>query len=174
MTKNTSARPIRAPESPAVKRFVEVERLQMVGIPILAAVAIAGLFGAFDDTSARTEARGAPLAVHVEFPSRIQYEQSKPLLIEVRNESSHAVGEVAIEIDRAYLEGFQAETFLPEPDEITPEAYVVEVGAIQAGEVRRIALVLSAEQVGRQRGQVRVTSGARRLAAIDLSTFVFP
>lgn len=92
----------------------------------------------------------------------------------VRNESAHAVGEVAIEIDRAYLEGFQADSFLPEPDEITPAAYVVEVGAIQAGEVRRVVLDLSAEKVGRQEGQVRVTSGGQRLAAIDLSTFVFP
>ncbi len=174
MTKNSTARPVRAPDPPAVKRFLAVDRLQMVGIPILAAVTLAGLFGAFDDTSARTEARGAPLAVHVEFPSRIQYEQSKRLLIEVRNESAHAVGEVAIAIDRRYLEGFQADTFLPEPDEITPEAYVVEVGAIQAGEVRRVALDLSAEKVGRQEGQVKVTTGGRPLAAIDLSTFVFP
>lgn len=174
MTKKSTGRPVRAPDPPPVKRFVVMERLQMVGIPILAAVALAGLFGAFDDTSARTDARGTALAVHVEFPSRIQYEQSKPLLIEVRNESAHAVGEVAIAIDRAYLEGFQADTFVPEPDEITPEAYVVEVGAIQAGEVRRVAIDLSAEKVGRQEGEVRVTSGKQRLAAIDLSTFVFP
>ena len=174
MRRHSSQDAVTPPKAPPMKRFVQVDRLQMVGVPILAAVAIAGLLGAFDDTSARTDARGAPLAVHVEFPSRIQYEQSKPLLIEVRNESRHAVGEVAIEIDQDYLQGFRADTFLPQPSEITPEAYIVEVGAIQPGEVRRVSLDLSAERVGRQDGQVRVTAGRRRVAAIDLSTFVFP
>ena len=174
MTKKTTTKSVQVPEPPTVKRFVEVERLQMIGIPILAAVVIAGLFGAFDDTSARSDADGTPLALHVEYPSRVQLEQGKPLSIEVENRSSAAVGEVAVEIDRRYLEAFRSEKFVPEPDQITPEAYVIQLGAVQPGEVRRIAIDLQAEKVGSHDGEVRIASAGRRLAAIDLSTFVFP
>lgn len=174
MTKQVTTRPVQAPEPPKVKRFVKVERLQLIGIPLLAAVSIASLLGAFDDRSARKAAGGTPLAIHVEYPSRVELQQSKPIAIEVRNESSAALGEVAVEIDRAYLDAMPPDSALPEPDEITPEAYVVELGAVQAGEVRRVVLQVRPDKIGRQEGQVRVTSGGRRLAAIDLSTFVFP
>lgn len=174
MTQRRTTTPVEAPQPAEVKRFVRVERLQMIGIPIIGAVVIAGLFGAFDDTSARSDSRAAPLALHVEYPSRVQHQQGRPLLIEVRNESAAAVEEVAVEIDRAYIEAFDAGSFLPAPDEITPDAYVVKLGEIQPGDVRRVAADLKAEKVGRQEGQIRVSSGERRLAAIDLSTFVFP
>ena len=174
MRRREAVKPVQAPEPPSMKRFVKVERLQLIGVPILATVALAGLFGAFDDTSARGSAGGSPLAMHVEFPSRVQFEQSKPLTIEVRNESSDALGEVAVEIDRAYLDGFQPRSFLPEPDQITPAAYVVALGTVQAGEVRRVVLEVRPETIGRRQGAVRVTAEGRRLATIDLSTFVFP
>lgn len=174
MTRKQTTRPVAAPEPPPMKRFVEVERIQLIGVPILAAVSLAGLLGAFDDTSARSATNGTPLAVHVEFPSRVQFEQHKAVSIEVRNESAGALDEVAVEIDRAYLDAFERSSFLPEPDEITPRAYVVDLGAIRPGEVRRIALEVRPEKVGRQEGQLRVTSGGRPLAAIELSTFVFP
>lgn len=174
MAKKRTARPIEAPQPPEVKRFIELEPLQLVGIPILAAVMVAGLLGAFDDTSARSDSRAAPLALHVEFPSRVQYEQSKQLLIEVRNESASPADEVAIEIDRGYLEGFETPSFVPQPHAITPDAYVVPIGHIGPGEVRRLAIDLRAERVGRQDGEVRVSSAGRQLAVIDLTTFVFP
>ena len=66
-------KPLQAPKPPSMKRFVKVERLQLIGVRILAAVAIAGLFGAFDDTSARGNAGGSPLAMHVGFPSQVQF-----------------------------------------------------------------------------------------------------
>lgn len=174
MTKKRATKPVDAPEPPPMKRFVKVEPLQLVGVPILAAISLAGLFGAFDDTSARSATNGTPLAIHVEFPSRVQLEQHKAVSIEVRNESVGALDEVAVEIDRAYLDAFERSSFLPEPDQITPRAYVVELGAVQPGEVRRIALEVRPEKVGRQEGQLRVTAGGRSLAAVDLSTFVFP
>jgi hypothetical protein len=172
--KKRTTRPVEPPQPPEVKRFVRLEPLQLIGVPILAAVVVAGLFGGFDDTSARSDTRGTPLAMHVEFPSRVQYQQSNPLLIEVRNESQRAALSVAIEIDRSYLEGFQIDSFLPEPDAITPAAYVVEVGDIHPAEVRRVAIDLRAERIGTQQGQVHVALAGRRVAAIDLSTFVFP
>lgn len=174
MSPKRTTRPVKAPEPPPLKRFVKVERLQLIGVPLLAAVSIAGLFGAFDDTSARSGARGTPLAVHVEFPSRVQLAQSKPILIEVRNESSDDLGDVAVEIDRDYLDALPPASVLPEPEEITPEAYVIQLGALQAGEVRRVALEVKPEKIGQREGEVRVTSGGRRLAGIELSTFVFP
>jgi len=174
MARRRTAKPIEVPEPPEVKRFIKLEPLQVIGIPILAAVVIAGFLGAFDDRSARSDSRGAPLAMHVEFPSRVQYEQSSQLLIEVRNESARPARAVAIAIDRTYLEGFETPSFVPEPHAITPAAYLIEVGDIQAGEVRRLAVALRPEKVGRQEGQVHVSSAGRLLAVIDLSTFVFP
>ena len=174
MRKKITARPVDAPEPPPLHRFVKVERLQLIGVPILAAVAIAGLFGAFDATSAQSATGGTPLALHVEFPSRIQLEQPKPLSIEVRNESSRALDDVSVEIDRSYLDGFDRSSFVPEPDQITPRAYVVDLGAIQPGEVRRVALEVRPEKVGRRQGELRATAGGQPLAVIDLSTFVFP
>jgi hypothetical protein len=174
MTKKRTTKPVDAPEPPPMERFLKVEPLQLVGIPILAAVSIAGLFGAFDATSARSASSRTPLALHVEFPSRIPLEQPKPLSIEVRNESAGALDDVSVEIDRAYLDAFDRASFLPEPDEITPRAYVVDLGAIQPGEVRRIALEVRAEKVGRLAGKLRATSRGQELATIDLSTFVFP
>jgi hypothetical protein len=174
MRKAKTTRPVEVPEPPPVKRFVAVERLQLIGVAILAAVAIAGLLGAFDDTTARSATSGTPLALHVEFPSRVQLEQHKELSIEVRNESDSSIDEVSVEIDRGYLDAFERTSFHPEPDQITPRAYVVDLGAIQPGEVRRIALEVRPEKVGRQEGELRVTSGTAALASIDLSTFVFP
>ena len=179
MAKKRTTGPVEAPQPPPVKRFVKVERLQLIGIPILAAVSLAGVFGAFDDTTTRGAGGGTPLAMHVEFPSRVQFEQQKALLIEVRNESDDRLEDVSIEIDRSYLDAFERTSFLPEPDEISTRAYVVNLGSIQAGEIRRIAIEIRAEKVGRQEGTLRVTSGApelasRELASIDLSTFVFP
>jgi len=72
MRQRRTTAPVEAPQPPEVKRFVNVERLQLIGVPIIGAVVIAGLLGAFDDTSARSDSRGAPLALHVEYPSRVQ------------------------------------------------------------------------------------------------------
>jgi hypothetical protein len=124
-------------------------------------VVIAWLFGDFDETSARSDRRGAPLALHVEYPSRIQHQQGRPLLIEVRNESDAAVEQVAVEIDRGYIEDFDAGSFLPAPAEITPDAYVVKLGEIQPGDVRQIAADLKAKKVGANRAR----SGSTRAGA---------
>lgn len=112
--------------------------------------------------------------VHVEYSSRAEFGSSKPLLIEVRNESASPVESLAVEIDRSYLEGFQPQSFVPEPKEVTTLAHVIDLGDVQPGEVRRVAVDLTAEKVGQRAGQVRVTSRDHPVAAIDISTFVFP
>lgn len=138
------------------------------------AVTVAGLLGVFDATSARSSTTATPLALHVEYPSRLDYQEGELLTIEVRNQSPAPIESVSLEIDRAYLEAFSISSFLPEPDELTPDAYVIRIGDVQAGEVRRVAIDVQGEAVGSRTGEIRVTAGDRPIAAIGVSTFVFP
>jgi hypothetical protein len=173
-TKRRSNKDPAPPEPPRVRRFVKLDPLQAVGFPLMLAVTVAGLLGVFGATTARSSTTATPLALHVEYPSRLDYQQSKPLTIEVRNQSRAPIESVSLEIDRAYLEAFSIGSFLPEPDELRPDAYVVRIGDVQAGEVRRVAIEVEGEAIGSRAGEIRVTAGDRPIAAIDVSTFVFP
>ncbi len=57
---------------------------------------------------------------------------------------------------------------------MTPDAYVIRLGALPPHEVRRVALQVEAEHHGHHRGFVVASAGDKELGRASVGTYVFP
>lgn len=163
------------PDPPPMERRLRIDRVQLVAISIMGLVALLALSGLFgESTSESRSAAGGLLAVRVSYPSRLRYHQQEALEIAVQNVGPGPLEPVALEIDRRYLEAFSVPTITPDADRVTSEAYVVQLGRLLPGQVRRVAMQVEAEHPGHHRGIVVARGGAVEMGRAEVDTYVFP
>lgn len=159
---------LRTPDRP---RRVTLDRLQRIGVPLLSAVPLLALLGAFGESRVRGDEAGAGLSVQVEYSSRYRYKQINTLRVQVENGTSHALDTVVVELDSAYAARFSTLMFIPS----ARAPFEMELLDLQPGEVAGVWVELQAERYGRHRGDLVVyASGLPDTVRISLSTFVFP
>jgi hypothetical protein len=163
------------PDPPPMDRKVRIDRVQLVSIPIMVLVALLALSGLLgESTSESRSAEGGPLAVRVSYPSRLRFHQQEALEIAVHNVGPGPLEPVAVEIDRTYLEAFSVSTIIPDADRVTSDAYVIQLGRLLPGQVRRVTMQVEAEHPGHHRGLVVARSGAVELGRAEVDTYLFP
>jgi hypothetical protein len=143
------------PEPPAAPRRIRFRWMHVVGLalvmtaPVLSA---AGVLQPQQDSAAASDSR---LAVSVSYPQRMRYRTSEWLTVDIRNRSEQPVDGVTVQLDPEYIRAFDPVLVTPSPR----DAFNIDLGRLDPGKTRQVALRLQAEEYGRRRGWVRVHAG---------------
>jgi hypothetical protein len=140
-----------------------------VVLPLLVAVVVLALAGAFGESTSETRATAGSLDVRLTCPSRLRYRQSQLLRLDVRNVGGMRLDAIRVTLDAAYLSHFAAVQVRP-PEQ--PPGMVL-IPSLGPGGAASVAIDLAGDDYWRQRGTFEVTSGADT-ARLECSTFVFP
>lgn len=155
--------------APHTARRLSLTRKQWIGLPLLAAIPIATLFGVFGERQGEQHTASRAVAMSVRYPTRFRYRQVQSLQISVENISGRVIDTVKVMIDTAYVTRFSSVRIDPAPY----AAYAVALTQVHPGESRLISAELWGEEYGWHKG--RITAVARSdTAALTLRTFVFP
>ena len=161
--------PSEPPRPPAHDRRLELGRLQLIGIPLLALIPVLAMTGLFGESWTTGSAQSAALGIRVEYPSRFRARLSKPISVVVENRSTEVLDTVEVSFDSTFVDRFPAIVFVPEP----LDAYVVSLANLKPGEQRRVHVEIDGDRAGRHRGRV-VARARGDSAAVELRTMVFP
>ncbi len=162
------------PEPPQIPRRLSFGATQLVGIPLLLALPLLALFGAFGITGGEVMLSGPGLEVRVSYPERFRYKTIHPLDIHVRNTGAALLPRVLVSVDRAYLSAFSEARFTPEAKAVTERGFLIELGDIPPGGESHVTGSVQAEAYGRHRGTVSIATDAGARLEAKLSTIVFP
>lgn len=157
------------PQPPAHDRGIQLNRTQLIGVPLLALIPLLAILGTFGEHWDTRVADGGTLRTVIEFPDRFRAKLSKPITVFVENRSQQPLDTVEVAFDAEYIERFTAVSFLPDVE----ESYVVRLLDVRPGETRRVHLELDGDQVGGHHGRVVVRSGTDS-SVVGIHTIVFP
>lgn len=175
-TIDSTNRPMEAPKPQEIQRRTQFYKLQAIGLPILALIPLAAMFGLFDSANGATRASSNGIQLEISYPSRVRYETNRPLVIVVKNETGAMLPKAELEISRNYIEEFDKTEFVPDPDRSSDKAYIFELKDLKPGEPQSVSARMEFDYVrsGKQPCTVRVKSDGRELAAATFETFLFP
>ena len=166
------------PQPPDIEEKWILKNVQKVGIPLLMLLPLLALFGLFGERTETVRGSGEILSVEVRHPTRVRLQTIGPMMVSVENISSQTVPTVTVTLSHEYISAFSNVTFSPSVDQITPDAYIVKLTNVQAGEQRMISITqLQAEEYWWHEGSVGVAAGgpdAPPDVEVDIGTFVFP
>jgi hypothetical protein len=162
------------PEPPEIKRRLQLNATQLIGIPLLALMPLLALLGVFGLAQGEARSEQGSLALRVSYPERTRYSMTQPLVIEVRNIGTVSLDTVVVRLDTDYLSAFSQVELTPTPTRVTAEVYEVTLSDIQPGETRIVSTDVQAHAYWRQRGSISATPGGGEATGVMVSTFVFP
>ena len=136
------------PQPPNVRRAIRLTWGQRILLPLLLAVVLLALAGAFGESRADIHATSGSLDVRLTCPSRLRYRQSQSLELEVRNSGGARLDEVRVGLDQDYLSHFAAVHVMP-PDQ---PAATVSLGPLEPGAAARMTIELAGDDYWRHRG----------------------
>lgn len=154
---------------PPTAPHLSFTRKQYLGLPLLAAIPVLTLFGAFGESRASVRAASSALEMTVRYPSRFRYRQVQSLEITVRNVSPRILDTVALSLDTAYITRFSSVRIVPSPR----EAYVVDLIDVKPMESRLVTAELWGERYGSHSGRIMATTHSDS-ASTPIRTMVFP
>lgn len=166
--------PSQPPEPPPFERRVRIGRLQWIGVPLLALIPLAALFGAFGQRSGSARAAGDGVTLELRYPSLLRYKTALPFELTVHNSGAQPLSQVAVRIDHAWLSCFTRIDLMPQPQRLTERHAEIVIDELPAGAQRKVVGVFEARDRGRHSGQASVAIGGRVVATAELSTVVLP
>lgn len=162
------------PEPPPFERRVRLERLQLIGVPLLALIPLAALFGVFGQRSESVRAVGDGVTLELRYPSLLRYKTALPFEATVHNSGAQPLSQVAVRIDDAWLSHFTRIDLMPQPERLTERHAEIVIDELPPGAQRKVIGVFEAHDRGRHTGQASVAIGGRVAATAELSTLVLP
>jgi hypothetical protein len=166
--------PAEPPGPPSFRRRIAIAPLQWIGVGLLALIVAVALSGVLGLKSAEASASADGVQLLVRYPSVMRHKTSLPLEVSVTNTGSAPLADMVLQVDRAYLSRFADVKLTPDASQVTERDFEVGMGALPAGQSRRIVTRLEASERGRHDGRVQLAAGGRTLAAVTLSTMVLP
>jgi hypothetical protein len=163
------------PQPPEIKRKIQFALSQKIGIPILMLIPVLALLGFLGETMTEASTSSSDLSVRVEYPPRTRYLLPQEVTIHVQNTTSENVPIIMVDIGADYIDGFTQVAFSPDVDEVTGEAYRVELTDVDPGESRVVNIDIRGYSYGPRRDTVRASvdeSGAS--VEVPIQTFIFP
>jgi hypothetical protein len=158
--------PVRPPDSAP---RLSLTRKQILGLPLLAAIPVLTLFGAFGESRHAVRVTSSALEMTVRYPSRFRYRQVQSLEVTVRNRSGRALDTVSVSLDTAYITRFSSVRIEPAPR----ETYVVKLVDLAPHQSRLVSAELWGERYGSHKGRIVAAAGADS-ASTEIRTIVFP
>lgn len=154
---------------PATAPRLSLTRKQYLGLPLLAAIPVLTLFGAFGESRASGRAASSALEITVRYPSRFRYRQVQSLDVTVRNVSARILDTVTLSLDTAYISRFSSVRIVPAPR----DAYVVELIDVKPAESRLVTAELWGERYGSHTGRITAATHSDSASTL-IRTMVFP
>jgi hypothetical protein len=158
------------PEAPALRRSIRLYPYQWVTLPLLIAIPIAALAGAFGERNKEWSVSHADLEMRLQVPRVMRYGQLAPLRLSITNHSSRRLDSLSVEFDRNYISRFVRVQFVP----AFLEPYVLQFSRVNPGETAHVRVELQASEYGRHRGTLRVRQVGREVLAVRLQTWILP
>lgn len=157
------------PQPPRIAPRLHLHRSELIGLPAIAVLPLLALLGVFGPSQKTVQEQSGTIEWSVDYPSRIRYAQIERLTVQLTNRGAAPVSQISLGIDPDYMHAFSDVAFEPQPR--TP--YRIDIPELGPGESRLVAVQMTADAYGPQRGRVSVEAGGASASA-DLSTFVFP
>ena len=148
-------REAKLPEPPAAPRSVRFRGTHLAGLVLVIAAPVLSAVGVLQPQQDSAAASDSRLAVSVSYPQRMRYRTSEWLTVDIHNRSGQPVDGVTVQLDPEYIRAFDPVLVAPSPR----DAFNIDVGRLDPGKTRQVALRLQAEEYGRRRGWVRVHAG---------------
>lgn len=161
------------PQAPEVERRLRLNRLQRLGMPLIALFPLLALLGVFGISSGHRTSSGESISLAVDFPSRTRLRSGAAMVIEVSNRGGVTIEGVTVGVERDYVERFTNVSFNPAVAAVSERYFEVELGALAPGAVSVVAVELEPSDYWRHEGKVRVTAGGDETSVV-VETFVFP
>lgn len=157
---------------PPLKRKFRLWPHQWIGLPILFAIPILAITGVLGESSEKIEVSTELKNVEIsgEYPKRLHYGKSEKIELTLSNNSSSILDEVELHFEGDYLKHFSDVSFTPSVE----EGYKLKIKNIKPGESRHVAVSVRGESYGSHSGKIDAVVGDRKIASIDLNSFVFP
>jgi hypothetical protein len=162
------------PQPPSIERKLRLDPLQLIGVPLLAAIPVLALAGVFGVSIERLTGDGDALSLSVEYPVRTRLMTGGALEIEVTNNLSQPLSGVVLDIGRDYVEAFSQVTFTPSASGVNEDYYRVELGVVPASASRVVLVQFSPERYWRHQGTITASDESGNSTSVDVRTFVYP
>lgn len=156
------------PRPPEIPRRLRISPAQWVGVPIIIALPVLAILGAFGGMGAAAGSRGA-LEMRIVYPARARYDMVTSMAVSVRNRSARSLDTVRVAFDSSYIARFSQVSFVPGAD----RAFMVVLTDIAPGEARLISVEMSGDSYGPFSGRVSAVAGGDTVSA-PVRTFTFP
>ena len=161
------------PQPPKFERKLHFYPFQLIGIPILFVIPILALLGVFGETSTTIQQAENGLELEVHYSNRVLFQGLDGTEIHVENTSNQTISNLTIQIEKSFLDNYSDLSFTPEVDEITEQAYVIELLDVQPGETRIVAYDSRGKIVGSHQGRI-TASTATSSVAVSLDVWIIP
>jgi len=161
-------------EPPRTSKRLRFSRLQLVGMIAMAAVPILAMAGVFSPRSSTLAARSDAIEIEVKYSNRARLSLALAMDLKVTNVSAETIDDVRVSFDESYLSAFTSVSMTPSPETVTPDATVVHLGDMGAGEAKAINIELKPASPWHRQGKVRASAERGPGAEVTLSTWVLP
>jgi len=162
------------PQPPPFQRRIDIPRLQKIGVPLLALIPLAALFGAFGLRANESRVVGEGVTLQVLYPGLLRYKTALPFELTVVNSGAQPLSGVSARIDDAWLSRFSGSGLTPQPDRLTERHAEIALDELPPGGQRKVTGMLEGHDYGRHAGQVSIAVGGRVVAQAELRTVVLP
>lgn len=161
-------------QPPEINRKITFYPVQLIVMCLIGALPVLALLGVFGERDATVSGQNTAFHLEVEYPRLFRYKTDESLRIMVQNRTEQTQEDVTVRVSTDYIAHFSNVVFTPDTDQITPEAYEVELGALEAGEARIITVDLVGKDAGQHAGTVSVRAAAGDVLPVAVTTLVFP
>lgn len=162
------------PQPPDVEKRLYLKPLQWIGIPLMMLLPILAVVGVFGYSSDQQQAASDELLVNVEYVTRFRYKMIGQVTVKVENLTAAAMPTVTVSFDAGYIDPFSNVTFNPSLQEMTADAYIVELSELAPGETQTVEVELQAEESLRHEGMIAVAAPGAEPVSVEVTTWVFP
>lgn len=162
------------PPPPEITRRVHLDRLQRLALPVILLLPLLMVVGVLDERTAEVSAEGAGLRLTAHYPGRLHHGNNGAWRVAVANTGATAVDAVAVSFGRDHMERLANASFTPQVTAVTADGYIVQLGRIEPGEVRRVTLEAEANYYFGGGGRIAALLAGDEVATVSTSTFVLP
>jgi hypothetical protein len=158
------------PPPPSTERHVRLYPYQRFALPLLLAIPLLAILGAFGPTARVARAEWNGIHVDVEHPAIARFGRPELLRIMVRNESGTPIDSSRLVLDSVYLAAFREISVAPAP----ATGLQISLPPLMPGASHVVRVDLRPHRYFRARGEIEHRVDGAPPVGVTVSTFILP